>query len=344
MNTIQHDNSISVIRVTAMMMIVFYHCLCYNAGIWDSFNTSIHYNSIIIAEIHNIACVGLDSFVLISGMLYYRIGITGKYDNLKLFLKNKTERLLAPYIIWGLILCIIFKGSQPPIRLIYGISHLWFLLMLFEVFVIAIFIKKHLEKLTIIQSCLALTMLLIFDVLIAKVGLIPNDGHGRILFALQYTLDYFPIFFIGMMIEKFKLYKKIAFGNNVSTLLILLLFVISSLPFIIHIPLSRLIQWIPTSLLIVIYYRLFFKWQFPFGGNRYKILNLFDKYSLPIYIIHHILIFFILDYIPVSQAYMSVHYITSPILLFLIVLLLSLGISYSLSFLPKAKYFIGVNK
>ena len=83
----QHDNSISVIRVTAMLMIVFYHCLCYNAGIWH-FHNPIVYSPVELAIAHNIATIGLDTFVFISGLLYYRINQTGKYNNWSLFFEE----------------------------------------------------------------------------------------------------------------------------------------------------------------------------------------------------------------------------------------------------------------
>lgn len=69
-----------------------------------------------------------------------------------------------------------------------------------------------------------------------------------------------------------------------------------------------------------------------------------DRYSLSIYIIHHILIFVYLDYVPNAQSFMTNHYAIAPILLFIMVLPMSLGISYILSFLPGAKYIIGIGR
>lgn len=250
----KHDDSISIMRVSAMLMIVFYHCLCYNAGVWSGFNNPVQYNPIAVAGIHNIACVGLDAFVFISGLLYYRISTTGKYDNNRSFLINKTKRLLIPYLVWGMLLCVIFWELQNPIRIFYGISHLWFLLMLFEVFVIVTFTKGFWNNLNIKKSCIVLTAIILFDGCVAKSGIIPRDSEGRVLLALQSTLDYLPIFYVGIIVEKFKLYNSLHINNSLIILIVIGLYIIGSMPFYIHLPLSRLYQWLPTCILIIITY------------------------------------------------------------------------------------------
>ena len=342
----RHDDSISVMRVSAMFMIVLYHCLCYNTGVWSGFDNPIQYYPIAIAGIHNIAYVGLDAFVFISGLLYYRIGLTGKYDNTRLFLGNKTERLLIPYVIWGLLLCIIFYGREHPIRILYGISHLWFLLMLFEIFVVFGLTKHFWTKFTVKGYVIALVCLLFIDGVVAKLGIIPNDGKGRVVLALQSTLDYLPVFFLGMLTEKFKIYERLSIPKAFAVLLMMVLFTIGAVPFAFHIPLSRLFQWLPTySLIVITYYSLGKILCGRLGGGiKSSALMVLDRYSLSIYIIHHILIFVYLDYVPNAQSFMTNHYAIAPILLFIIVLPMSLGISYILSFLPGAKYIIGVGR
>lgn len=136
MKTIGHDNSVSVIRVSAMVMIVMYHCLCYDAGIWDMGQLDM-YSLEATAIIKNISIVGLNTFVLISGLLYYRLNEAGRYNNTGSFLLRKFKRLLMPYIIMGTVVCCLFSQMYSGEDLLYGISHLWFLLMLFEIFVFA---------------------------------------------------------------------------------------------------------------------------------------------------------------------------------------------------------------
>lgn len=254
MSNLQHDNAISVIRVTAMMMIVLYHCLCYNAGIWTGFDNAITYNPITVAIIHNIAYVGLDAFVFISGLLYYRISKTGRYDNEKAFLKNKTERLLIPYIVWGALLCLIFWEYQKPLRILYGISHLWFLLMLFEIFVVVSLTKAYWNKLNFKMSLCVFAVLLIINVITAKLAILPHDNDGRVVLAMQSTLDYLPIFYLGIITEKFDICNKVKIKRNIALMLVLVLFAIGIIPFLIHMHITRLYQWLPTYLLLGVAY------------------------------------------------------------------------------------------
>lgn len=143
MSNIRHDYAVSFIRVIAMILIVFYHCLAYNNGAWTaSFGNTPTYGPVMRAINGNIVTIALDAFVLIAGLLYYRIAATGKYDDTKRFLRGKTKRLLSPYLIWGLLLCVIFPNVEHIEKLADGISHLWFLLMLFDIFAIVALTKK----------------------------------------------------------------------------------------------------------------------------------------------------------------------------------------------------------
>ena len=345
MSNIQHDNSISIIRVTAMMMIVLYHCLCYNAGIWTGFDNVITYRPIAVATIRNIAYVGLDAFVFISGLLYYRISTTGKYKNEKAFLRNKTERLLIPYIAWGILLCLIFWNYENPIRILYGISHLWFLLMLFEIFAIVSLTKAYWNKLNLEMSLCILVTLLVTDGLTAKLAILPHDDDGRVLLAMQSTIDYLPIFYLGIITEKFDICNKVKIKRNIALIIVLLLFSIGIVPFLIHMHITRLYQWLPTYLLLVIVYSTLKKGNRAYvgGGKRQTVILLIDNFSLAIYIIHHILIFIYFDYVPGGQSFMSEHFIIAPILMFIVALPLSLLITYGLSYMPCSKYIIGIS-
>lgn len=96
---IKRDNIITLIRDISMILIVFYHCMCYTVGIWD-FNPIPKSPFGSIAGF--IANLGLTFFVLISGFLYETISSQQNvYVNNTLFVKKKIKRLLFPYIIWG---------------------------------------------------------------------------------------------------------------------------------------------------------------------------------------------------------------------------------------------------
>lgn len=79
-------------------------------------------------------------------------------------------------------------------------------------------------------------------------------------------------------------------------------------------------------------------------NDKHNIVGIFDKYSLSIYIIHHILIWIYLIYVPNSMSCMHEHYIIAPIILFVVIMLLSLVLSYVISLLPFADFIIGIKR
>lgn len=123
-------NDISLLRVSAMLMVVFYHCLC-PYSIWDGSDYFIGFHvqtwdvvAGMLSQVH------LPIFFLISGYLFaYKRNMGGDDDNIK-FVKDKAARVLIPYCVIGLSLCIL--QNRDVGQMLNGISHLWFLLAIFE--------------------------------------------------------------------------------------------------------------------------------------------------------------------------------------------------------------------
>lgn len=238
----QRDFSISFLRVTAMIIIVFYHCCCFNVGIWD-FCETVSYSKPIVGLIKNLAYVGLFTFVFISGMLYHRISTrTQKYDNTFLFLKNKVCRLLLPYCIWTFILCVLLPFRYNITTFYRTSSHLWFLIMLFNIFVLACLTKKLWRNFSKKACVVLFLLLLIIDIISAKFSVFQ-------FFGLQSALHYLPVFFLGMMSDKFKT-TKYFFSGQFFSLGAVILFIVGSLCFDFHIHGLKLVQWIPTYALV----------------------------------------------------------------------------------------------
>lgn len=344
----ERDYSISAIRVFAMPMIVFYHCLCYNLGVWSWFeNVGSVYSPLEAAFIRNIAYVGLDAFVFISGMLYLRIGNTGKYDNIRHFVTNKASRLIIPYSGWGILQCFIFYGFEKPTNLLYGSEHLWFLLMLFEVFIIAALSKPIWDRMGFKASVIGFFFLLLIDWGTNKVNVLPRDEYGRSLLCLQTALKYLPIFYMGMLCEKFKIYEKIKVRVQIVPFLVIVLFIIGALFTYISLPVAWAYRWMPNVLMLLFCYKALKESHLDallmVGGGKSKVILLnLDKYSLSIYIIHHILIWSALFYLPNVASMIHEHYIIAPIMMFVMVVPISLGLSCVIAVLPKAKCVIGM--
>ena len=332
------DDAISIIRVSAMIMIVIFHCFCYNAGIWGIGNPIYH--SRFIAVIKDFSYVGLNLFVLISGLLFSRIEATGKYNDTLKFIINKFKRLLIPYLVWGILLCIIFKGLENPINIFYGISHLWFLLMLFEVFTITILTRFIWKRQNIKKSIMILLVFVLFYEFITKLNIMFNIPINKSLLGIQKTSCYLPVFYTGMLVEKFKIYKWFRLNKFVTLIIIFICFFVTLLTCYKTYSFSRLYQWFPPFALFVFAYIFLRDYQIRKHKEKFFI-TLLDKYSLSIYIIHHILIFMCVYYVNDFKLMMHSHPFFSPLVMFITVFLLSFLISVVLSYLPGAKYIIG---
>ena len=123
-------NDISILRCSAMLMIVFYHCLC-AYGVWNDMTYSADFSvplwDVFIAIMRNIH---LPLFFIIAGFLFGYKRIRGGYEKLVKFTKDKFLRVMLPYFIVGIIIVIVQK---EPVRFLFnGISHLWFLMTIFE--------------------------------------------------------------------------------------------------------------------------------------------------------------------------------------------------------------------
>ena len=120
-----------------MIIVVFYHCLCGYSNIWGeeySWQTvpTWYHLSHILVYFH------IPIFTLMSAYLYGHLSCSGRYQSSCSFICKKTKRLLIPYIVWGLLICIIQKWDLT--YLLCGISHLWYLFFLFMPFSLQIFL------------------------------------------------------------------------------------------------------------------------------------------------------------------------------------------------------------
>lgn len=307
------DYAIQKIRVWAMIFIVFYHCLCFY-GIWD-FEPSqkVAYHHI---DVWRFCCtVALTAFVFISGFLFARIYQTGKYqDSYKLF-SDKCNRLLIPYFLWGMVLVAIFPDHTSIKSLSTGIMHLWFLLMLFSIFCIIITCKKILFNIRFLTG--GVITLIIINSLTTKFCY----GIDNYL-AWRSTLTYLPAFMSGILVVVLEIPRyvhKIKPGILYSIfgcLSVILAFIAVS-PYL---PLGTLyVNLFIYAWLILLYCILSQKKNIKTGA----IMDSLDRHSMGIYIVHHIVIWFILVYSIDAVEFMKEHYIIAPVLLFFVVFSLS---------------------
>ena len=184
-------NDISILRISAMLMVVFYHCLC-PYSIWDGTDYFIGFHvpawdvvDGMLAQIH------LPIFFLISGFLFGYKRIRGGYsDNIE-FAKNKVMRVLLPYVIVGLFLC--FLQDRDIGQMLDGISHLWFLLTIFECYVLG-------KALSVVIRMKKLHRQMMIVVLMLFIILVPYRLPEVRFLCLSRLVAYFPYYMTGMLI------------------------------------------------------------------------------------------------------------------------------------------------
>jgi fucose 4-O-acetylase-like acetyltransferase len=140
-------------------------------------------------------------FIFISGCIYGICLKSGKYANYASMLKNKSKRLLLPYIFIALfflapVLCLTGTKYHYADYLLNGVllgkapHHLWFLLSLFTMFLLIRIIEKFLSLRSRIV-CVVMIVLLSFF----------NSQIRIVYFQVEMTLHYFIYFYIGYLFE-----------------------------------------------------------------------------------------------------------------------------------------------
>ena len=192
-------NEISIMRVMAMTMIVAFHSLCFYNGRW------VKVNAIDIPVWHKISCfldvIDLNMFVFISGYLYgYLYIYRNKYQHPSEVIKIKARRLLIPYLFWGIPMAIVWPWNTWS-QLLYGIGHLWFLLMLFGVFTLTVIFQLLNAQRVKFTSTVGISLIVM--------GFISGFLFSKYVYAGEFLcinkiLYYFPAFMIGYLCAKLR--------------------------------------------------------------------------------------------------------------------------------------------
>lgn len=328
---------ISYIRVTAMLMVVFYHCICFYTERWGC-TTEYISEYCILANILN--RFDMSMFVFISGYLYGYLALKkDKYTDSKAFLINKAKRLLGPYLFWGLLMVVVSPTLYEISRLHNGIRHLWFLLMLFMIFTIVtlfkpLLLKKNSWKLDLVFLSVVLVILSgIFFVKSSGIYIIKSSA-----LCINNVCFFLPYFLIGIYIAKFDIKDAIlklspVLIHTITLILIVSISITCSLQFTgsMYITNALLLLFMPFMLTSV---------SLLSPDKPAKLILLFDSCSMGIYILHHIFIEHLI-LIDAIHELMLKHYIIMPIVLFFSLTTLSCIITKGLEKAKVAKYIFG---
>ena len=192
-------NEISIMRVMAMTMIVAFHSLCFYNGRW------VKVNAIDIPVWHKVSyfldVIDLNMFVFISGYLYgYLYIYRNKYQHPSEVIRIKAKRLLIPYLFWGIPMAIVWPWNTW-VKLLYGIGHLWFLLMLFGVFTLTVIFQLLNAQRVKFTSIVGISLIVM--------GFISGFLFSKYVYAgdflcINKILYYFPAFMIGYLCAKLR--------------------------------------------------------------------------------------------------------------------------------------------
>lgn len=301
-----------------MILVLLYHCLCGYSNIWgDEYSWKPIWLWSNIS--HALVYFHIPIFTMMSAYIYAYLNSEHRYEQTYSFLIKKTKRLLIPYIIWGISICIIQKYEFK--YLLYGISHLWYLLFIFEAFILFHFIQLISHWYKYIILILSYTIICIIQYV-----------YPTPYFGLEHFIKYMPYFVIGyhlyFWLEKVRVKS--------SSLYIAAIIGLSS--FILeYITMHNRLILAGLGLIIIICAIALCKQKESKLMYKEKLLKL-DKYMMGIYIIHHIIIQE-MNRSSIGQLYMR-HDIIYPLFQLIFCFCMSLFITYCLQKTRIGKYLV----
>lgn len=284
------------IKCILMILVVIGHC----TALWSKagwFNQSPKEECELLSVVTTlVGVVHIYAFVIISGYIYsYLEYEKKKYSNCQEFIRKKFIRLIIPYlfvsILWAIpwqvyyfnsgikdIFVKFFLGTSP--------SQLWFLLMLFEVFLIAKIFSKVIEK--DIKKGVFISISLY---VIGTIGLMifPN------LFQIFTSFQYFIFFYLGILLHTNYFYniKNYTFAIVMYIILFIIYYNIllkTSLLFKILKILIKFVLNVVGGMLIILFLSKISK-----KIKEINIIKILTENSFIIYLFHQQLIYFIID-------------------------------------------------
>ena len=313
-------NNITYIRFAATLMVVVYHSLCLYTNRWaypDTPSIALYEH---LAEILN--KIDMPAFVFISGYLFSRqITTRKKFQSRGEMIVYKLKRLLIPYLFWLVINLLLVPESLTLTKLLNGFNQLWFLPMLLQMFIIAIITLPVWIKFSKTISLLSLSSMLLFFF---------TAYYKGINLPFPFVKTFLPIFYFGIITERFQLLN---FKKRFHPCMLPIAIAIYTLACIFLCTANPSIRdfVIKLSSYSVIFLTMSVLQTQKDVSNKF--VSTIEKYSMGIYLIHHILIQYTLTNIIVLR-FMGTHYIVGPIFIFTLSLSVSLLLTFMLSKVP----------
>lgn len=327
-------NEISIMRVMAMTMIVAFHSLCFYNGRW------VKVNAIDIPVWHKISCfldvVDLNMFVFISGYLYgYLYIYRNKYQHPSEVIRIKARRLLIPYLFWGIPMVIVWPWNTWS-QLLYGIGHLWFLLMLFGVFTLTVIFQLLNAQRVKFTSTVGISLIVM--------GFISGFLFSKYVYAGEFLcinkiLFYFPAFMIGYLCAKLRVAWMLPNWSYITlpfAILGLLVFVWYPIPLpytLVLIIRTVMAYFICIELLVILS-------KDTMSDRVQKVVHEVERLSMGLYIFNQMAMDIVFS-IPVLHQWFETHWMIGPFVLFPIGFFPPLLMSYIFNKYKWLKWTIG---
>lgn len=150
----------NLLKVITIVLVVLAHVtrMYTEVGVFSPYRKSecLSYLTKVIYKFH------MPLFIMISGCVYSFCLEHGKYNNVKKFIINKFRRLIIPYLFWGIFyvapIMIVLGLTELSysqycfhnIILCYDSRHLWYIVTLFFIFMLAIVMNRYIKNSIII--------------------------------------------------------------------------------------------------------------------------------------------------------------------------------------------------
>lgn len=274
-------------KFVAIILVVFAHCSRMYTGL--GVVTPVRSSGFLGHLTEYIYSFHMPLFFMISGCIFAYCIEHGKYHDRKEFIKKRVCRLLVPYLIFGLfyvapvMIFFHFTSDNYFSYIIHGIllsldsRHLWFILALFWINIIAIMTKSLYNK---HQTFILLLINSLILCLVSK--------YFPFEFRLQSAAFYQFFFFLGMAFNKYydwleeKLPLKPLFSIFFGAFLILQFYLNPSS--------LKIIDAVLGSLMILLFSMTFGKQDLP------SFINHIAKNSYGIYLFHPMIIYILFHY------------------------------------------------
>lgn len=319
----------SDLKVFAMLLVVLGHITRFYSG--DGVVTPQCSSSVLSYLTAFIYSFHMPLFVSISGAIYYYQRFQrANYSNLFGFVKKKALRLLLPYLVFGfcyvapiMILFHFIDGGyfsyiKEGIIYSHNSQHLWYVLMLFDLFIIFRFGEKIILKLP--------EPIMLFCGFFLYIFSFAFPGRFQVRSAAQYLI----FFYIGFLFQKNRNEITSFFYRKSSVLLVL-----SLISTILLVSLLQLFEF-PTFIIRILSLSVAFTgmlmsyllMRFVTDSVRTSLLyNCLKKDSFGIYLFHPIIIYILFYY--------TAPYKINPFLLTLTIFILSSSLSIILVYLVR---------